>query len=473
MIDILPEEVLATAFELGVLTIGPRFLPPVCLVCSTWNSIVCNTPRLWGIIDIYKNVSPQRIQDQLARCKAAPLTVFLAGSSDIGKKPYKALVNRLLDMSENWESAAIPSNVFEQRVWPDMYPNLEELVLTSGPRSNVAPTRPSRGNAQIPSKKLRKVVLERVHSSYMKLFLSPYLTSLTYIGQPDVVLDLAETINFLSQLPLLHFCKIRQVNFKPQLLSTVRVASLPHLETLDIAYHAYPSLLLSYISAPNLKTLTIDRVGWTARATNPRQRWWQPAPTLLDDPGRTLTPFLSQWCDAQSLPSKLHTLNLVHCIIPGDIPVLVSFLQRIPGLVRLTIVGLRPGRVLGWNRDDDDEHEDEATGKEVARIFSAPLTANDSGDHGETREQWLLPSLMILQLELRTLQTQDLTHIAQQRGIYSTSTSTQGPPKNLRTLFGFICSGGNEEEDKHLRSLVETAYCTCIGCSMGLMSVEE
>ncbi|KAH6873766.1 hypothetical protein BKA70DRAFT_1577668 [Coprinopsis sp. MPI-PUGE-AT-0042] len=466
MIDILPEEVLATAFELGVLTIGPRFLPPVCLVCSTWNNIVCNTPRLWGIIDIYKNVSPQRIQDQLARCKAAPLTVFLAGSSDIGKKPYKALVNRLLDMSENWESAVVPSHVFERRGWPDMYPNLEDLVLTSGPRSNVAPTTPSRENAQKPSKKLRKVTLERVHPGYMKPFLSPYLTSLTYIGRPDAVLDLAETINSLSQLPNLHFLKMHQVSFKPQLLSTIRSASLPHLETLDIAYHTYPSLLLSYISAPNLKTLTIDRVGWTAR--NPHYHWWQPAPTLPDDPGRTLTPFLSQWCDTQFLPSNLHTLNLVHCIIPGDLPVLVSFLQRIPGLVRLGIVGLRPDPNRGWHRNDDDGPEDESTVREVARIFSSPLSDNDSG-----AQQWLLPSLMVLHIELRSLHTQDLIQIAQQRGICSTSTVTHGPPKRLRTFFGFICSGGDEDEDKHLRSLVETAYCTCIGCSMSLMSVED
>jgi F-box-like len=464
MIDTLPGEILATAFELGVLTVGPRFLPPVCLVCRSWNDVARNTPRLWGIIDIYKHANPQLIQHQLARCKAAPLTVFFSSSTNIRKRTYEAILSTLLDMSENWESAVVPLDVFEQRAWPDMYPDLEELVITSGRGSHLVLT--SFGGVGSSSRKLRKVALEGLHLSYMKPFLSPYLKSLSYIGQTNAKLDLAETIQLLCQAPNLVHLKMHQLDLRPQLLSTLRIVSLPHLETLDIAYHEYPSLLLSHIAAPNLKTVSIDH---GTRIKGRSQQWWwnqiHTNTTAPGDPAKTLTPFLSQWCDSQFLPERLHTLNLMHCIKHGDLPVLASFLQRVPALVRLSIVGLKAEpHDRDYLHNDDDVLEDEAAAREVFRILSSTLASTTVGGS----DQWLLPALTVLQLELQTLHPRDLIEIAQKRGVYSST--TEGPPKRLRTLFGFICSGGDEDEVKRLKSLVATTYCTCIGCSMSLMS---
>jgi hypothetical protein len=77
MIDI-PPEILASAFEVGVLTWGIRYLPPMCLICKEWNQVIINTPHLWGIIEVNTNSDGKFLLDQIARAKAAPLTIPLS-----------------------------------------------------------------------------------------------------------------------------------------------------------------------------------------------------------------------------------------------------------------------------------------------------------------------------------------------------------------------------------------------------------
>ena len=47
--------------------------------------------------------------------------------------------------------------------------------------------------------------------------------------------------------------------------------------------------------------------------------------------------FFSQWSHPSFVPVKLHTLELVSCLIFTDVPFLIRWLTRLPNLVRLIL----------------------------------------------------------------------------------------------------------------------------------------
>ncbi|EAU83479.2 hypothetical protein CC1G_04735 [Coprinopsis cinerea okayama7 len=458
----LPSEVLAAAFELGVLTTGIRFLPPVCLVCRTWYLLINETPRLWGIIDVSRTAKPDLLLAQVDKAKAAPLTVFVSETYTVlGKRRNFDVIDRLSNLSCNWIKADVPRWVFSQREWPTDYPNLEELVIFSGRLA--LPTQSDSSSQSTPpsSNKLRSLVIDGVTNSGQ--FLSPSIQAFTLKGRGSSP-PVSDTLAQLSQIPNVRRLKIDGLCHRPQLLNQSLTVTLAHLREMELTGLRYLSILLLYLAAPNLHVLTIDNTS----IRNHRPWWWMNQPGLDNGPDQEwtlLTPFFTQWCEPRFTPSNLHTLKLVNCLIPSDLPFLVRFLARTPNLVRLILVdeviaGI-PSALSGL------EESDEGGRAGILDALKSPTAAMSAGGG------WLCPSLMVLHIESKELETKDLIDVAAIRGVRSPVDCglSQSAPKKLRTITGFICAGA-EGELARLESLVDTACCTCLGCDMNTLARE-
>ncbi|KAJ2927458.1 hypothetical protein H1R20_g9636, partial [Candolleomyces eurysporus] len=105
MMDI-PPEILASAFEIGVLRWGIRYLPPMCLVCKEWNQVIINTPHLWGIIEVTTNSHAEFLLDQTARAKATSLTIFVSKGA-LNSHSLAPVIRGLVALSPNWIKATV------------------------------------------------------------------------------------------------------------------------------------------------------------------------------------------------------------------------------------------------------------------------------------------------------------------------------------------------------------------------------
>ncbi|KAG6820586.1 hypothetical protein H0H93_014813 [Arthromyces matolae] len=105
----IPHEILATVFEIGILTWDIRFLPPLRLVCHTWNEIVMTTPRLWGIISLDKWTDPDRLAYQISKAKHSPISIYVRRPNEVRSKALHMIVG----LSSNWVHADVSTSMLK------------------------------------------------------------------------------------------------------------------------------------------------------------------------------------------------------------------------------------------------------------------------------------------------------------------------------------------------------------------------
>ncbi|KAJ2924295.1 hypothetical protein H1R20_g12798, partial [Candolleomyces eurysporus] len=423
--DDLPPEILATAFESGVLTWGIRFLPAVCLVCRDWNSVVQNTPHLWGIIQVTKSSKVNRLLDQILKAKDAPLSVYIStlASDMVSMTPVLAA---LIRRCSQWAKATVSSEILGQCRWTAMFNTLEELQLSTPGvpgelffklSENEIPPSGS------PALRVLSMIGWYEDGSWTKHLLSPSLQHLCLTPGFDNKIPVINMLDQLSRTPNARIIEFQQVVYQNQpagLDSTV--VHLDRLISLELNFINYPSLLLSYIACPSLQKLIIG----------PRLQY---EPAGHDKSLTTLAPFLSQWCQPGFVPTSLHTLELFRCMQPSDIPYLIRFLAQLPSLV-----------VLDLDDEALDDSPERITDEDnVFRALSSPEGAR-SGIGG-----WLCPLLMAFHFENVNIRFQDLLDVARARGCNSSSTGE-----------------GAMEEAKEFRELLEEASCNCWGCALDM-----
>ncbi|RXW20835.1 hypothetical protein EST38_g5018 [Candolleomyces aberdarensis] len=388
--DDLPPEILATAFEIGVLTWGIHFLPAVCLVCRDWNSVVQNAPHLWGIIQVTKSSQVKRLLDRIIKAKDAPLTVYISprASDMLSITPVLAA---LIRKCNRWARATLstpglPGELFfkpsENEIPPSGSPVLRILSMTGWHEDG----------------------------SWTKHLLSPSLQHLCLTPGFDHKIPVISMLDQLYRTPNARRIEFRQVVYQnePADLLASAVIHLDKLVSLELSSINYPSLLLSYIARLSLQKLIVG----------PRLLYEPPG---HDKPLKRLAPFLSRWCQPGFVPSSLHTLELFRCMQPSDIPYLIRFLAQLPNLV-----------VLDLDDDALDDSPEQITDEDnVLRALSSPEGAR-SGIRG-----WLRPSLMAFHFENVNIRFQDLLDVARVRGCNSSSTG-EGTTEEAQELYELL-----------------------------------
>ncbi|KAJ2917318.1 hypothetical protein MD484_g3110, partial [Candolleomyces efflorescens] len=445
MID-LPPEILASAFEVGVLTWGIRYLPPLCLVCKEWNQIIVNTPHLWGIIEVNTHSDGEFLLDQIARAKAAPLTIFVHKGA-LNSSSLAPAIKTLIALSPNWIAATIPLGVLNRCRWIDLRDRLVELhVANHGVTDILDSSRFFDGIKQAPPHRppalrhlsVDHIYLEEGRESWDNHFLTPSIRSLNISGNNCA--QVSSTLIQLSKTPNVEQLSIGYLHPQPILPSESLNVYLDSLLSLTVDSVELPSFLLSSISCRNLKSLTIDNASFYSSF-------------------HLISPFLTQWCSPTHLPSSLHSLKLQGCMNIDDVPHLIRFLARLPSLAVLSLID----DVLDYRPDENGPYTDE---NDILTALVSPAGAR-TGIGG-----WLCPSLREFNIEA-DISFQHLLDVVIQRGCNSqdvqvglngTSGSVAGPPKTLRTVIAYICSEGTKESREQLGDLVEETYCACTGC---------
>ncbi|KAJ2927624.1 hypothetical protein H1R20_g9475, partial [Candolleomyces eurysporus] len=455
MIDI-PPEILASAFEIGVLTWGIRYLPPMCLVCKEWNQVVISTPHLWGIIEVATDSHAKFLLDQIARAKAAPLTVFVSKGA-LNSHSLAPVIRGLVALSPNWIKATVPRTLLNECRWTDLRDSLLELFITNG--SEVADSSlffdgiPDTQSLHPPA--LRHLSMDYIYISepeWDNHLLSPSIQTFKINGGHNGQVSLSSTIDQLSKSPNVRELTIRYLHHEPRLPEKSLVVYLDSLLSLDVEWVEFPSFLLSSISCRSLNTLTIGHSGYL------RPIWHDAS---FDTSFRTLSPFLTQWCDPKFLPTALHALRLEQCIAIEDIPMLIRFLARLP---HLAVLSLNDDAL-----DYDPERRGTYTDENDILLALASPTGARSGIGG-----WLCPSLRVLHVEA-DIDFQRLLDVVVLRGCNSPEVESTGagPAKTLWCVIGMTCSEGTRESRELLNSLVEKVYCTCIGCCLDQCAGED
>ncbi|RXW15103.1 hypothetical protein EST38_g10753 [Candolleomyces aberdarensis] len=433
MIDI-PPEILASAFEIGVLTWGIRYLPPMCLVCKEWNQVVISTPHLWGIIEVATDSHAEFLLDQIARAKAAPLTVFVSKGA-LNSHSLAPVIRGLVALSPNWIKATLfitnGSEVADSSLFFDGTPDTQSLHPPA----------------------LRHLSMDYIYISepeWDNHLLSSSIQTFKINGGHNGQVSLSSTIDQLSKTPNVRELTIRYLHHEPRLPEKSLVVYLDSLLSLDVEWVEFPSFLLSSISCRSLNALTIGHSGCQSRTWQIRHM----VDASFDPSFRTLSPFLTQWCDPKFLPSALHALKLEQCIAIEDIPMLIRFLARLP---HLAVLSLNDDAL-----DYDPERRGTYTDENDILLALASPTGARSGIGG-----WLCPSLRVLHVEA-DIDFQRLLDVVVLRGCNSPEVESTGagPAKTLRCVIGMTCSEGTRESRELLSSLVEEVYCTCIGCCL-------
>lgn len=440
----LPPEILATAFEKGVLSWGVRFLPPVCLVCKGWNNVVQNTPHLWGIIWVTKSSKPDRLMDQIHKAKDALLTVYISPRASESVSMTFVLAN-LVRWCGRWAKATVPVEVFIQCRWTAMFNALEELQLLTYGFPNEQFFTPSENDVLPPGNPALRVLSMAgwyQDATWTKHLLSPSLEDFCLVPGYANQIPVSKMLNQLARIPNARTIEFHQVHYHPHTADLNSAAV--HLEKLisfNLSLVNYPSLLLSNIACPSLRKLTLGPGMYT---------YYTPADR--DQSLTTLAPFLSQWSQPGFVPTFLHTLVLCQCMQPSDIPYLLRFLAQLPNLVVLI---LNDGAI-------DDSPEQITDEDNVFKALSSPEGARN-GIGG-----WLCPSLVTFRFENVNFDFQDLLAIARVRGCRSSNGDGLGAPKTLRKVSGLLCSHSTREEALELGTLLEEASCGCWGCALDM-----
>ncbi|KAF8644213.1 hypothetical protein AX16_008624 [Volvariella volvacea WC 439] len=446
-INELPPEVLARAFEIGILTDGVTYIPPLCLVCKTWYEIVESTPRLWGIISIDKSTNLTLLDQQITKAKASPISLYVKPNVYVRPQFVSALpIARLASLSRNWIYADVPTKVLAACLWKDLRANLQELRLSS---SDVDYDKDvisqffagDDSSIKLPPK-LRAFAGINLPAQWIAPFIGAHTGSLelAYRGALSTLTEITQHLSRAPNTYTLKLCNFRAESYAEDLPHV----HLPNLRTLYVSCIEHPAHLTSHIQAPNLQTLQIEEeprvFGYTARE-NPFFRGH------LDTSLGSLNCLFSQWSQPSFLPVNLRNLELVEVLQVDDIPYLVRWLSRLPNLLRLTLRGDAIGAAAVLPGAAGEEYN----------IFKALSSSSPM----------LCPELLELRIETG-LVLADLTPIAQLRGC-NASTSTPG---TLRFIEAPICPSEGEARDVDLlRSLVEEIVCGCLACSFALVTL--
>jgi len=466
----IPDEILSTVFEIGILTWDIRFLPPLCLVCKRWNVVVVDSPRLWGIITINRGRSLASLEGQITKAKASPLTVFAAENSSNSLNNRSRVLKLLVDLCGNWVSADVSTDLLYRCRWSDMRGTLEKLTLSSARRGALGSYTPDDFFSDIDRTlhrdppRLRSFTAKRIPKEWIQPFLSPSIThfgliltdpskpfnhwgpyGIYSVWQPDstanskLVITFSEMLDFLRRVPqVVHLTLQHTRHFET--VEKSKVVSLNNLAVLDLEGVLHPAPFLCEISAPSLKALSIRSTPMTdiIRARSPR-------PELA-----LLSPFFSQWSHGIFLPAQLHTLELVDCLQVSDVAYLIRWLARLPSLVRLTL----RDDAIGLAADLPPSEEE----SNIFRALASPEGA------GPVVKGWLCPALA--QLRITTdLQVTDLIPIGRARGRVPSSHS-QNSLRWLCLMEAFLCTSGSSEDIQVLERLVDVLECGCLGCGI-------
>ncbi|KAJ3530371.1 hypothetical protein NMY22_g8603 [Coprinellus aureogranulatus] len=411
--DDIPTEILATAFEMGVLDQGVQFLPPICLVAST------SSPRPTG-------QGEGRTPD------------YFHWESADKRDRLQRVIEQLLRQSHNWISAVIPADILERCRWSDMRNKLQELSINRGYLNGDSTFFKINDEDRVDLRRppaLRRFSM--VGSDPPSQLLSP---SLKYLNFAPGCTSLSVTLDQLSRVPNIESLNISKLKHEPRLPDQARIIRLNKLTSLTLSGVDYPSLLLCSLACPSLEVLSLG--------PRPRCRWQDP----LDSSMTPLATFLSQWCNLEYTPTRLHTLEIDQCLADEDIPYLIRFLARLPNVVRLTI-----------NDDAINRDLDELTDENnILKSLASPQAGRSAG------RGWICPLLGYLDIQ-QDVPFHHLLEVAQARGTGSTQL---GGLQTLRKITGYICRDGTDEEMALLRSSIQQVQCECLACGVGFINLD-
>ncbi|KAJ7207999.1 hypothetical protein GGX14DRAFT_521824 [Mycena pura] len=423
MLDTLPPEILARVLEIAVQTWGVAFLPPVCLVSSTCNDVVVSTPSLWGVIVVNKRCSFSLLNRQLAKAKATDLRISLhKRTNNKHARAARRLMSDLVALSNNWVQAEISINLLSMTKWAELG-RLQVLDVRFHDHDSGGSADDFFGSehpARAPS--LHSLTAWNLPEEWVTRFLSPRISYFQY-GGFEKQIPHSTVIRYLSLTPNVHTLHLLNMQF-PR-LSESQAITLPNLHNLELDRIHNITTLLVNTCAPALRVLSIR-----------------------DCKGR-LRSFFSDWSQPKWLPQHLQSLELSHCVSSGDIPFLISWLARLPSLLRLIITQYA---------------EFDSAEKELLRALASP---NGAGPPGVVRG-WLCPSLTHLCLDA-SLRMEDILPIARARG--GAVPRAPGLSATLRSMQAPLCASGTAEEVVEFRSCFvqpEDLRCLCLSCSFNI-----
>ncbi|KAF7290572.1 hypothetical protein MIND_01297300 [Mycena indigotica] len=418
MLDQLPPEIFARVLEIAIETWGIGFLPPIRLVNSTCNNIVSSTPSLWGIIALQKHLW-KVLEQQVAKAKQSDIRLSCPKKASFSRdKRFLRIFDSLVALSHNWVLAELPTDLLTKTTASSVR-RLQVLHL----RGSGQPSLASRFfDGKLPL--LHTLTLSNLTvDDWIAGLLSPTITHLTFDHyRLDTMVPMHR---YLSCLPNLYTIEFEDSGF-PGVLAAGSSVSLPHLHNLQInnVYNAAPLLLT--ICSPNIRVLS-----------------------MKDCSAAQMSLVFSDWSQPKHLPSQLQTLELSNVLTHSDLPYLISFLSRIPSLLRLLITYYEPESIYDGERA-------------LSNVLRALAHPNTNGD-------WLCSALIHLCLDV-PLQLIDAIPIARARGNGEKALPT--PVARLRSVQVPLCAGGTPEEASEFRSFflnpVEDVRCMCLSCSFNV-----
>jgi len=451
MFEQVPPELFARIFEIGIETWDIGFLPPLCLVCRSWNDLVISTPRLWGIIKIDRSTRFKTINSQIVKAKASPLTILVCRdvrSHTHSPSQLQTALKKLASLAHNWLRADVNTRLLSLARWADMRGMLQDLRLVYDPKTS---DHAASAYFQLQDDifqllpKLHSFAADGISAAWVTGFLSPSITRFELLNlAPTMSQTLDATLEYLSRIPSVITLDLNKIYHTVPELSSSQSVHLPHLATLELCNVIHFSRLLCHIQAPSLQVLSIRQPGGVVYH-------WAFRLDFVSD--KSMSPFFSQWSQGSFIPTYLHTLELQECLQMGDVPYLIRWLARLPNLVRLILLDDAIGRAA-----------DSPSTTEETNLFRALASPQGAGT---IVGGWLCPSLM--QLLLSTdVQVTDLIAIARARGGIAASLESISPPDRLRIIEAHICPSGNEREIEELYSLMDEVRCACLGCEFNL-----
>ncbi|THU98556.1 hypothetical protein K435DRAFT_26913 [Dendrothele bispora CBS 962.96] len=467
--DDIPAEIFSRIFEIGVHQWGIGFLPPLCLTCRQWYSVIETTPRLWGILVLRKKMNFETFHAQMRKAKASPLSVTVMPNAT-RCYPHSALSN----LATSWVYANIPLSVLKQTNWNDLSA-LETLVLRGDGELVPDPEIVDsffQNDTSRPKSALRSLSVKDVPFPWIRGMLSSYISHFQMTGRTQgihpywmVVRErpcnrISETFGCLSLIPnvaILSLANLNHCRCHPYSGSLVHLDQLTVLELNKVSNF---SAILSKIRAPALQSLSITSSPSDELRTSYYYSYYNTYTSdndTSDNDSAIKIPFstvFAEWSHSGSLPSQLTDLELNHCLTRAELPYLIRWLRRLPRLSRFTI-GLDSTVLDGGLTEDCD----------IFRALSVPYRLNNDTE-GQGSEAWLCPALVQLCVEAQEVRVADLLAIAQARNVPSTTRDLQQTPGKLRCIYAAICYNGSEKEVEELRNLVEEMACRCFGCQL-------
>lgn len=438
----IPPEILAAAFEIGILTWGIKFISPLSRVCKDWRFVVDNTPRLWGIISVSPKSSPNVLEKQITKAKSSPLSIRIFPSAQ-GIR-HSRVRKLLFALSANWVTADVGTAFLcdSGTRWNVLRYNLETLTLRRGNPTYNDPgsffedsTHHSHFHRQL---SLHTFSAESLPKAWTTGFLGPWIKQF-YLRQSGTGHKITDTWDFLARIPnatTIELHQVQHIEHPDGVPPLPRTIVLPKLENLRVKGVKLAPTVLSAIVTPSLQTLSIHEAS--------ERRWWWNGPPSMSG-------FFAQWSQPSFTPTHLHTLELIDTLRAGDTPYLIRWLRRLPNLVRLLIT------------DDEIDKTASITNNGELNLYNA--LAYPWGEEDGGSSVWLCPSLMILYLDTAPEFT-DLIRIARSRGGIAPPAADIPPPARLRRLESHLCPVHNQGELDELKSLIDEANCICMHCGL-------